>query len=63
MAVLGVNILHGFSNELLEIKTTKTSNIMIADDNGKMIVHPDTNLITNEDENYKSLIKENMKKA
>ena len=63
VAVLGVNILHGFSNELLEIKTTKTSNIMIADDNGRMIVHPDTNLITNEDENYKKIIKENMKKS
>ena len=64
VAVLGANIfLNSFSQELLEIKTTKTSNIMIADDNGKVIVHPDINLITKEDENYKSLIKENMKKS
>ena len=64
VAVIGANIfLNGLSEELLEIKTTKTSNIMIADDNGKVIVHPDINLITKEDENYKSLIKENMKKS
>ena len=64
VAVIGANIfLNGFSQELLEIKTTKTSSIMIADDNGKVIVHPDINLITKEDENYKSLIKENMKKS
>ena len=64
VAVIGANIfLNGFSQELLEIKTTKTSSIMIADDNGKAIVHPDINLITKEDENYKSLIKENMKKS
>ena len=64
VAVIGANIfLNGLSEELLEIKTTKTSNIMIADDNGKVIVHPDVNLITKEDENYKSLIKENMKKS
>ena len=64
VAVIGANIfLNSFSQELLEIKTTKTSSIMIADDNGKAIVHPDVNLITKEDENYKSLIKENMKKS
>ena len=64
VAVIGANIfLNSLSEELLEIKTTKTSNIMIADDNGKVIVHPDVNLITKEDENYKSLIKENMKKS
>jgi len=64
VAVIGANIfLNGFSQELLEIKTTKTSNIMIADDNGKVIVHPDINLITKEDETYKNLIKENMKKS
>ena len=64
VAVIGANIfLNGFSQELLEIKTTKTSSIMIADDNGKVIVHPDVNLITKEDETYKSLIKENMKKS
>ena len=64
VAVIGANIfLNGFSQELLEIKTTKTSSIMIADDNGKVIVHPDINLITKEDENYKSLIKENMKNS
>ena len=64
VAVIGANIfLNSFSQELLEIKTTKTSSIMIADDNGKVIVHPDINLITKEDENYKSLIKENMKKS
>ena len=64
VAVIGANIfLNSLSEELLEIKTTKTSNIMIADDNGKVIVHPDINLITKEDENYKSLIKENMKNS
>ena len=64
VAVIGANIfLNSFSQELLEIKTTKTSSIMIADDNGKVIVHPDINLITKEDENYKSLIKENMKNS
>ena len=64
VAVLGANIfLNGFSQELLEIKTTKTSNIMIADDNGKVIVHPDINLVSNEDETYKNLIKENMKNS
>lgn len=64
VAVIGANIfLNSFSQELLEIKTTKTSSIMIADDNGKAIVHPDVNLVSKEDENYKSLIKENMKKS
>ena len=64
VAVLGANIfLNGLSQELLEIKTTKTSNIMIADDNGRVIVHPDTNLITNQDENYNKIIKENMQKS
>lgn len=64
VAVIGANIfLNGFSQELLEIKTTKTSSIMIADDAGKVIVHPDTNLITNQDENYNKIIKENMQKS
>ena len=64
VAVLGANIfLNSLSKELLEIKTTKTSNIMIADDNGRVIVHPDTNLITNQDENYNKIIKENMQKS
>ena len=64
VAVLGANIfLNSLSKELLEIKTTKTSNIMIADDNGRLIVHPDTNLITNQDENYNKIIKENMQKS
>ena len=64
VAVIGANIfLNGFSQELLEIKTTKTSNIMIADDAGKVIVHPDINLVSKEDETYKNLIKENMKKS
>ena len=64
VAVIGANIfLNGLSEELLEIKTTKTSNIMIADDNGKVIVHPDINLVSKEDETYKNLIKENMKNS
>ena len=64
VAVIGANIfLNSFSQELLEIKTTKTSNIMIADDNGKVIVHPDINLVSKEDETYKNLIKENMKNS
>ena len=64
VAVIGANIfLNGLSEELLEIKTTKTSNIMIADDNGRVIVHPDINLVSNEDETYKNLIKENMKNS
>lgn len=64
VAVIGANIfLNGLSEELLEIKTTKTSNIMIADDNGKVIVHPDINLVSKEDETYKNLIKKNMKNS
>ena len=64
VAVIGANIfLNSLSEELLEIKTTKTSNIMIADDNGKVIVHPDINLVSKEDETYKNLIKENMKNS
>ncbi|QPH89741.1 methyl-accepting chemotaxis protein [Campylobacter concisus] len=64
VAVIGANIfLNSLSEELLEIKTTKTSNIMIADDAGKVIVHPDINLVSKEDETYKNLIKENMKKS
>ena len=64
VAVIGANIfLNGLSEELLEIKTTKTSNIMIADDAGKVIVHPDINLVSKEDETYKNLIKENMKNS
>ena len=64
VAVIGANIfLNSLSEELLEIKTTKTSNIMIADDAGKAIVHPDINLVSKEDETYKNLIKDNMKNS